>query len=63
MKLEILYGVALILVGAAMLWIAKPGKGQDSVPWLRVFIVGQMYVMAAIVCMVTGVSVILTYWS
>ncbi len=62
MKLEILYGVALILVAASMLWIAEPAQGQDSAPWLRIFIVGQIYITAAMVCVVTGVSLIITYW-
>ncbi len=62
MSLEILYGVALILVAASMLWIAKPAQGQDSAPWLRVFIVGQIYIMAAMVCVVTGTSLIIAYW-
>ncbi len=56
MGLNLLYGVALLAVMCVMIWIARPPKGQDSAPWLRVYIVGQVYVMIELLCGVTGIS-------
>lgn len=59
MALQLSYGVGLILVMVAMFWIARPPKGQDSAPWLRVYIVGQIYIMTAMVCGIMGVSLLI----
>ena len=61
MTLDLLYGIGLIVVMGLMIWIARPAKGQDSVPWLRIYIVGQVYVMAALICGVTGVSLLIIH--
>jgi hypothetical protein len=62
MPLELLYGVGLIVVMCAMVWIARPAKGQDVAPWLRVYIVGLMYVMTAFTCGILGVAILITKW-
>ncbi len=59
MNLNLLYGVGLIAVMCLMFWIARPAKGQDSVPWLRVYIVGQAYVLTAMICGVMGISILI----
>lgn len=41
MVVELLYGVGLILLMIAMIWVAKPAENRDSVPWLRIYIIGQ----------------------
>jgi hypothetical protein len=48
MALELIYGVGLIVLMCAMVWIAMPAKGQDSAPWLGVYVVGLLYVMTAL---------------
>ena len=55
-------GVAFILVTAGMVWVARPADGQDSAPFLRAWIVGQAYVMAAMVSAVVGVTLAIINW-
>jgi len=62
MALELLYGVGLIVLMCAMVWIAMPAKGQHSAPWLRVYIVGLTYVMTAFTCGVLGVAILISNW-
>jgi hypothetical protein len=57
-----LSGAGLILVAVAMIWTARPAAGQDSAPFLRNWIVGQIYAMAALVCAVTGISFLVVSW-
>ncbi len=46
----------------AMVWIGRPSKGADSAPWLRIYIVGQLYVMSAMLCGILGVAILITKW-
>ena len=62
MALQLLYGVGLLLVAATMIWFARPARGQDSAPFLRVWIVGQIYLMAAMVSSVIGVTLLISNW-
>jgi hypothetical protein len=62
MARQVLYGVGLILVAVAMVWIARPVQGQDSVPWLRIYVVGQLYLMTAMICGVMGVTYLISSW-
>jgi hypothetical protein len=62
MARQVLYGVGLILVAVAMVWIARPAQGQDSVPWLRIYVVGQLYLMTAMICGVMGVTYLISSW-
>ncbi len=59
MDLNLLYGVGLIAVMCLMVFIARPAKGQDSVPWLRVYIVGQVYLLTAMICGVVGITILI----
>jgi hypothetical protein len=61
--LNLLYGVGLILVTIAMIWVARPAAGHDSAPFLRSWIVGQIYAMAALICAVTGISFLIVGWT
>ncbi len=62
MTLPLLSGIGLIVVMCAMVWIARPARGQDMAPWLRVYIVGMLYVMTAFSCGVFGVTLIIVNW-
>ena len=54
-------GVALIAVAVGMILLARPRDGV-SAPYLKVYIVGQAYVMAAMVSAVIGVALIIANW-
>ncbi len=62
MALELIYGIGLIAVMCAMVWIAMPGRGQDSAPWLSVYVVGLLYVMTAFATGVLGVAILISNW-
>jgi len=55
-------GIAFILLTAGMVWVARPAEGLDSAPFLRVWIVGQAYVMAAMVSAVIGITLVIINW-
>ena len=54
-----IYGLALIAVAVGMVFLGRPGKGMDSAPFLKVWIVGQAYIIATIVCLVMGTTLII----
>jgi hypothetical protein len=54
-------GVALVAITVAMIYLARPSDGV-SAPFLRVWIVGQMYVMAALVSAVSGIALLVSNW-
>lgn len=60
--IALLVGGGLILFCAAMIWVARPAQGQDCVPWLRSWIVGQVYALTAMISAVLGVTILLTSW-
>ena len=60
--MQLLYGVGLFLAAAAMVWFARPAKGQDSAPFLRVWIAGQIYLMVAMISGVIGVTLLISNW-
>ena len=62
MALELMYGVGLIVAMCAMVWIGRPSKGVDSAPWLRIYIVGQLYVMSAMLCGIVGGLIGVAIW-
>ena len=62
MALQLLYGVGLLLVAAAMVSFARPAKGQDSAPFLRVWIVGQIYLMTEMISGVIGLTFLISNW-
>ncbi len=62
MAFQLMYGVGLIVLMCAMVWIGRPARGQDVVPWLRNYAVGQLYVLTAFACGILGVTIIITNW-
>jgi hypothetical protein len=53
-----IYGVALIALAIGML-VGRAPKGMDSAPFLKVWIVGQAYAIATIICLVIGTTLII----
>jgi zinc transporter ZupT len=54
-------GLVLLAVTVAMIVVARPADGV-SAPFLRVWIVGQAYALAAMVSAVIGVTILITTW-
>ncbi len=54
-------GLVLVAVTVVMMYLASPSDGV-SAPFLRVWIVGQLYVMTALVSAVTGASLLISNW-
>jgi hypothetical protein len=54
-----IYGVALIALAVGMIFIGRPAKGMDSASFLKIWIVGQAYIVATIICLVMGTSLII----
>ena len=55
-------GLVLIAITIAMIVIARPKDGV-SAPFLKVWIVGQIYALTAMVSAVIGVTIIISTWS
>ena len=55
------FGLILVAVTIAMLVIARPADGE-SAKFLKVWIVGQIYALAAMVSAVLGVTIIIATW-
>ena len=54
-----IYGVALIALAIGMIVVGRAPKGMDSAPFLKVWIVGQAYIIATIICLVIGTTLII----
>ena len=54
-----IYGVALIALAVGMMFVGRPAKGMDAAPFLKVWIVGQAYIIATIICLVIGTTLII----
>jgi hypothetical protein len=54
-----IYGVALIALAIGMILVGRAPKGMDSAPFLKIWIVGQAYIIATIICLVIGTSLII----
>jgi zinc transporter ZupT len=54
-------GLVLLAVTVAMIVVARPADGV-SAPFLRVWIVGQIYALAAMVSAVIGVTILIIAW-
>ena len=54
-----IYGVALIALAIGMIFVGRPAKGMDSAHFLKVWIVGQAYIIATIICLVIGTTLII----
>ena len=55
------FGLILLAVTIAMLVIARPADGE-SAKFLKVWIVGQIYALTAMVSAVLGVTIIISTW-
>jgi hypothetical protein len=52
-------GIAMICAAVAMIWLARPAD-RISLPWFRkAWIIGQVYVMVAMILLVFGAAAIL----
>jgi hypothetical protein len=57
--MNITYGIAMICAAVAMIWFARPADGV-SLPWFKkAWIIGQLYIMIAMVLLVMGSATIL----
>ena len=54
-----IYGVTLIALAIGMILVGRAPKGMDSAPFLKVWIVGQAYIIATIICLVIGTTLII----
>jgi hypothetical protein len=54
-------GLVLLAVTVAMIVIARPADGE-SAPFLKIWVVGQFYALAAMVSAVMGVTILITTW-
>ena len=54
-------GLILIAVTIAMIVVARPANGELA-PFLRVWIVGQLYALTAMVSAVIGVTIMIIAW-
>lgn len=54
-------GLVLLAVTVAMIVVARPADGV-SAPFLKVWIVGQIYALAAMVSAVIGVTILIIAW-
>jgi hypothetical protein len=53
--------LVLLAVTVAMIVIARPADGE-SAPFLKIWVVGQFYALAAMVSAVMGVTILITTW-
>jgi hypothetical protein len=54
-------GLVLIAATVAMVLVARPADGVAA-PFLKVWVVGQLYTLVAMVSTVMGVTVLITTW-
>ena len=57
--MNFIFGLALIALAAGMMLVGRPAKGMESAPFLNVWIVGQTYIIATIICLVVGTTLII----
>ena len=61
--MPIVIGIVLLAACMGMLIIARPQAGQASAIWLsKPWILGQAYVLAALITAVVGLSFLLNAW-
>jgi len=57
--MNITYGIAMICAAVVMLWLGRPADGI-SLPWFKkAWIIGQVYVMVAMILFIMGAATIL----
>jgi hypothetical protein len=57
--MNMVYGIALICVSVAMVWAARPADGVSLPIFKKVWVVGQLYVMATMIVLVIGATFVL----
>ena len=60
--MNVAIGVVLLLIGVGMIVIGRPRPGGHLIPLLDIWIIGQVYVMASMVSLVFGVTLLLNSW-
>jgi len=55
-------GFVLIAIAIAMIVVAKPKDGESARFLKGPWIVGQVYTMIAMICIVVGISTIIVNW-
>ena len=59
--MNITYGAAMICVAVAMIWLAsKPADGESHRFFKSAWIIGQLYVMTAMVILVMGSAIVIS---
>jgi hypothetical protein len=53
------YGIFALCLAILMVWVARPSDGVSIPPFKKVWVVGQLYVMATMVVFVIGAALIL----
>jgi hypothetical protein len=59
--MKFVIGVALIVIAVGMVLLARPRDGE-SAPYLRIYIVGQLYILTALIGMVMGTALMIVNW-
>lgn len=54
-------GFVVIGIAVAMLVVARPADGH-SAPFLKNWLVGQLYAISTMVCIIMGVSLVIMDW-
>ena len=57
--MELISGIILLLVAAGMVVVGRPAAGQDTAPFLRLWIAGQAYVLIVLVLCVGGFGLLI----
>jgi hypothetical protein len=58
-----IYGIALIAIAIGMVWVGRPPKGEAFAPFLRVWIVAQIYILTVMISAVVGITFLIVGWS
>jgi hypothetical protein len=55
-------GIILLVVAIGMVAVARPKAGQDCAPFLRVWLIGQVYTLVTLTIVIAGVGLVLSGW-
>jgi hypothetical protein len=59
----LLSGIVLFVAGIGLTFLGRPGSGGEYVvPLMRVWVVGQIYVLATLIALVIGCTLIISNW-
>ena len=54
------FGIGFICLGIFMIWLARPADGEAAAMFRKLWVIGQIYVMATMLVFVAGASFFLT---